>query len=205
MKRISLFIPILVLSISVVSGRDFSYKEEDIAVVIGSRVNVRASMSLKAQVIYQAKEGEYVKVLQWTDRRLKVGKLDDYWVKIKTKSGTVGYLYGAYLFDLHSLYNPRGWHQNVCSSYSNVLNLRDDRSYSSITESANTDTGETDETVEEGTYSVSGRKLTLSKGKKFYLFRHKMVNWLTREKLPVNTKTFSTYCNAQWKEYVEEY
>ncbi|OHD37239.1 MAG: hypothetical protein A2015_08525 [Spirochaetes bacterium GWF1_31_7] len=61
------------------------------------KVNVRLRPSTTSVKVTQLKKDEAVEVLDTTDIKLKVGATENYWYKVKTGNGLMGWVYGDFI------------------------------------------------------------------------------------------------------------
>lgn len=64
-----------------------------------NKVNLRASYDTKSAVLSQLNKGEEVFYLGNTTSPMTAGGREAYWIKVKTKAGVVGWVFGAFLTD----------------------------------------------------------------------------------------------------------
>lgn len=100
---------VLILSnMTTSSSKKFNPAMRNIGVILGDAVNVRSKSSVHGKIIDKVKKNEFVIIIQWLEHIVQVGKYLDKWVKIKTQRGKIGYIFGAFLFDLNSLFGVYG-------------------------------------------------------------------------------------------------
>ena len=102
MKRISSII--ISMTLLFISSTIFSATK---GVILGDRMNIRKKAKLQSKVIANLRIGTTIQILQHTKKSVKIGKLNDSWIKIKTHRRGIGYIFGAYLYNLAVLYNKK--------------------------------------------------------------------------------------------------
>ena len=62
-----------------------------------SNVRVRKSPNLESEQLGKISEGTVVKILEKSHEKMKISNMLDYWYKIKTKEGLIGWSYGYFI------------------------------------------------------------------------------------------------------------
>lgn len=104
-KLVSLFILFFVLlniSCTTLSYDDLT--NQCIGVILDRVVNIRIKPDISSRIVSTVKENEHVKIIKLTKQKVEINGFTDKWVKIITRTGKVGYIFGAFLFDLKELY-----------------------------------------------------------------------------------------------------
>lgn len=76
-----------------------------IGIILGNIVNVRAKPSMRSKIVFQTRKGEKVLILDKTSVINRIGRFTDYWIKVKNIRNQVGYIFGAFIFDLKNLFD----------------------------------------------------------------------------------------------------
>lgn len=196
MKIFSIILYILLLFLSITSLAKSNNMYKNKGIILGTKVNVRNKPTTKAKVITVVKEGENVQILEWSNSKEKIGNYTDKWVKIKTNSNKIGYLFGAFIFDLDDLINNK-WYLQTYSGEVYGFILEKGNKFSIIAGEA--EVGEEPKIIKSGTYEIKERKISFSKKigghsqKKtnaLYLFRYKGKNVLLEHKYHIDDRTF---------------
>jgi hypothetical protein len=74
-----------------------SFNNYIIGIIQGRVVNLRSRPSLDAKVVSKCKKSEPVIYMMKSKQKTQIGKLNEYWYKIRTQEGIVGWIYGHYL------------------------------------------------------------------------------------------------------------
>jgi hypothetical protein len=62
-----------------------------------TEVRVRENANLEAPVLGKLSTGDKVDVMDRSGDKMKVGRMEDWWYKVRTAAGLEGWVYGAYL------------------------------------------------------------------------------------------------------------
>ena len=155
----------------------------DKGIVVGTRVNVRKRASTKSKIVGVVYEGDQVSILKRNDKKVKISKYYDRWVKVKTPKGVTGYLYGAFLFDMNKFYSSEGWQLQTCSGAIVKIKFTESKKFYNVGGCAEPGCGKAKLTGT-GTYRIQKRriifseKLPGSKTDKLYFYRINRVNFL---------------------------
>jgi hypothetical protein len=171
--RFAVFLFFMLLSFTVIPVYAVDPMDRGVGVVLGTVVNVRKSASLDSEIVATVTEGEYVKIVQWTDVKQKIDGYNDCWVKIKTQANRIGYLYGAFIFEVDALFSNE-WIADTCSGL--ALSIEFTRQGNFTFYLGCNEPGCDEPQREKGTFAIQGRKITLSvrleyDTHEFYLFR----------------------------------
>jgi uncharacterized protein YgiM (DUF1202 family) len=191
MRILNIFILSLVFLLLMPSVYAFDPTERGLGVILGTVVNVRSSPSLEAKIVTSVTEGEYVRILKWTDIEQEIGTFKDHWVEIQTSTYKKGFIFGAFIFELDQLY--KRWGADTCCGLIFAIRFKGQGEFEFYEGCAEPECGSV-ELKNEGTFIIDGRRIELSGSLQssnlkeiydFYLFRWKGKNVLISEKLDI--------------------
>ena len=199
MKRLlSAIILTLIISIRLEAQTSITINPTDpnVGVILGDVVNVRQQPSAASPLVDTVKENDYVKIIQWTTKQETIGKFTDKWVKVQTKNGKEGFLFGAFVFDLDSLYKQKWRGKFDCYDGSEIfIFLRNKKIKYELLVPGLID-------KRNGAFHISGRKIVISipnteqsDGKKIILFfmKYKRKNLLYDKLIKIDFDNFSYF------------
>jgi hypothetical protein len=167
---------------------------ENLGVILGTKVIVRESSTTNSKVLAVLKEGEFVEILKWTKVKEKIGIHNDYWVKMKTSNNLTGFIFGAFIFDLKYLINKK-WNQDTCSGQIFSIIFEKNNKFKIIAGCGEPGCGEP-QFIGGGQYSLNGREIILTKPigsmelNKLYLFKYDEMYVLDYEKKHIDDRSF---------------
>ncbi len=121
------------------------------ALILGGTVNVRAKPTTRSSVVFQTKQNRHITLIQKTGKQQTIGKFNAHWYKIRNQDGRVGYVYGAFLFPLKTLFEKK-WQGKTRSGMRLVYNFNKNNAFT-LRYNAKTVNGK---------YRRTGHKLTLN-------------------------------------------
>ena len=167
---LSLFSLLLIFE-SAVRNDAYSESQKNYGIILGDVVIVRQQPDRNSKIVETVKENEELIIIEWTNKKEKIGKFTDKWVKIKTKSGKTGFIFGAFVFDLNILHKPI-WENMVDTRYPITGGSGDfyyfKREGEAIRENIS---NYLYRRIDSGKYVISGRKISLhfNKSESFHL------------------------------------
>lgn len=191
-NKIFLLLIFILIKLNVYPVQDvFTVAHKDTGVILGAIVNVRKLPSTQSKIVTTVKENVFVKILAWQNKRVTIGRYKDRWVKIKTPMHKVGYIFGAFIFDLKDLFIGK-WTYNAFPS-DIVDKLKFNKNFTYQYKRIGLTRG-----MFSGKFKIKGRKLYLSRGynqnsRYLYLMRYKGKQYLETKLKPISTGYTITY------------
>jgi hypothetical protein len=162
----------------------------NIGVILGDIVNIRIAPSITSQVIGSVKENDFVKIIERTNIKETIGQFNDKWLKIKTEKGIIGFIFGAFIFDIEKLYLFKWTQPNYARPFITTVIFYKNNTYSRLIENVSGIEQESRninswfDYKENGTFLINGRKLIFSPINKFIRQKEpKLSNWRKANKL----------------------
>lgn len=163
-----------------IQSAEINRSHNNVGVILGRVVNIRIKPDINSRIVSIVKENEYVKIIKWTKRKIKINGFTDKWVKILSKTGKVGYIFGAFLFDLKYLYLNKWTQPNYARLFNTTMIFKRNFMYIRIIKNV-IDDSQTNRGLyfidykEIGEFYLTGRKLILLPKKQFILKHSKRV------------------------------
>lgn len=192
----SIFIQICSLNAS----QNYQPTDRNIGVVLGTVVNVRNKPNIQGNIVTAVRSGEYVKIISWENKRVKIGRFTDKWVKIRTNNGKTGYMFVAFIFEIKALYKRWGYTTTYARYLKTVITFNKDKTYKGYLIWG---LGHLKKKSFSGGYIIKGKTIILSfnpysylnpktrvKTHKLYFFRHKGKNVLVDHVININERLF---------------